>query len=335
MPVRLMHGVGTKSAPQYLRRVAKVALELSLSSVMDCLAPLRSAALEVAPGRQHPSGASFALYVHWSPNGCISALVRRQVALWRRFGFAVVFLTNTFPPQEDWDAIGAETILRVRRSNIGRDFAAWRDGLSLVHERFGAPREVLLVNDSVLGPFLPLEPLVNACRFSGNGLFGMTESIAGGPHLQSYCLLARGTGPIATLAAHMAEVPVSRSKWLLVQRGEIALSRRMQAAGHFCGALFDYPTLSGLVDAEKRRSLGPRFVRPDALWRYPLNPTYHLWQQLIAGMGFPYIKREVLRCIPDALSRHATWRALLPQGEMKLIEEHMRIMGDYVPLHGY
>lgn len=324
---RLLHGLGTNPLPRYLYRLTSVGLEITLSSILDRLAPLRAAPLEVEPGSQLPQSAAFALYLHWSPDGRISPLVRRQISLWQQCGFGVVFLSNTSPPKRDWDAISADTVLRVRRSNIGRDFGAWRDGLRLVNERFGPPQEVLLANDSVLGPFLPLHPLIDAWRAGGDGLFGLTESFAGTPHLQSYALLVRGTGPIATLAAHLADLPNSRSKWRLVQRGEIALSHRMRVEGHFCGALFDYPTLCGLVNEESRRALGPRFNRPEALLHYPLNPTIHLWQQLITSAGFPFLKRELFRRMPDTYSPNAPWRALLPPGEAVLIEEHMRMMG--------
>jgi hypothetical protein len=82
-----------------------------------------------------------------------------------------------------------------------------------------------------------------------------------------------------------------------------------------------------LVNEESRRALGPRFNRPEALLHYPLNPTIHLWQQLITGAGFPFLKRELFRRMPDTYSPNAPWRALLPPGEAVLIEEHMRMMG--------
>ncbi|WP_372621836.1 hypothetical protein [Falsiroseomonas sp.] len=323
---RLLQGLGTNSLPRFLRRATSVALEIGGAAVADRLLPPRPAPMEVEEGRARPGGGSFALYLHWSPDGRISELVRRQVLLWRAQGFAVVFISNAAPPAPDWDAIADHAVLRVRRGNAGRDFGAWRDGLRLVEARFGRPAELLLANDSVLGPFAPLDPLVAAWRASGEGLFGMTESLAGGPHLQSYALLARGAGPIASLADHLAKLPDSASKWRLVQRGEIGLSHRMLKDRQFCGALFDYPSLCGMVDRAERRALGPRFARADALWRFPLNPTHHLWRPLVTRMGFPYLKRELIRRMPDPLSPRAAWREVVPAPWARLIEDHMRLM---------
>jgi lipopolysaccharide biosynthesis protein len=121
-------------------------------------------------------------------------MVRRQVRLWREAGFACVFITNATPPTADWDAIAADSVLRIRRANVGRDFGAWRDAAAIALQRFGTPQELLLTNDSVLGPFLPLAPLVDAWRAGGDGFLGLTESLGGGAHLQSYVAWSRGKG---------------------------------------------------------------------------------------------------------------------------------------------
>ena len=89
-------------------------------------------------------------------------------------------------------------------ANVGRDFGAWRDAAAVALQRFGTPQELLLTNDSVLGPFLPLAPLVDAWRAGGEGFFGLTESLGGGPHLQSYALLGRGEKAVGEMLGHLA-----------------------------------------------------------------------------------------------------------------------------------
>ena len=323
---RWLHGLGTKPLHRYAWRLASVSGELALAAVGDRFAGQAPAVLEVAAGRAAMPGRALALYVHWSPNGAISAMVRRQVALWRAQGFGVVFISNAAPPAADWDAIAEDSVLRVRRRNLGHDFGAWRDALALAVPRFGQPEELLLANDSVLGPFRPLGPLVAGWRAAGQGLFGMTESLAGGPHLQSYLLLARGVRAVAAVAAHLAAQHNSRSKWRVVQRGEIGLSRRLVGLDLPVGALFDYPTLCRHTDTAWRATLGPRFAQPAALLRYPLNPTHHLWRPLVEAMGFPYLKRELLRQLPGARTPGAEWRRFVPAAEAGLIDAHMEMM---------
>jgi hypothetical protein len=324
---RALHGLAARSPLTFARRAAELAWEVGAAAVLDRLAPLSPAMLRVEPGRAPAVGGSLALYLHWSPDGRVSAMVREQLAQWRAQGFAVVFVTNAAPPEADWDAAGADCALRLQRANVGRDFGAWRDAAALAFARLGTPEELLLANDSVLGPFRPLEPLLAACRAGGEGIFGMTESWGGGPHLQSYALLARGAGPVGLLAAHLAAFRDSRSKWRVVQQGEIGLAARARAAGVRMAALFGYARLLAEVDEATRLSLGPRFAEPAALWRYPLNPCHHLWRVLVERMGFPWFKTELIRRNPGRLPGVEGWEALAPPREAALIRDHLALMG--------
>lgn len=325
---RILHGLAARAPLTFLRRGAEVAFEMAQAAVLDRLAPLKAGLREVSEGAAPRLGRSLALYLHWSPDGRVSSMVLRQLRLWRENGFDLVFVTNAprRPPEADWAAVGAECILRIHRENVGRDFGGWRDAAAVAVARFGAPEELLLANDSVLGPFLPLAPLVAAWRDGGEGFFGLTESLGGGPHLQSYALLARGDAAVTQVLAHLAAFRDSRSKWRVVQQGEIGLSRRMGAAGVRCAALFGYDRLTALVDDAARRGLGPRFAAADAFARYPLNPCHHLWRILVEKMGFPFLKTELIRRNPGQLPGVQDWSTLMVPDEAELIRKHLKIM---------
>lgn len=323
---RAAHGLAGKSRLRFVRRVVEVGMELVGAELLDRLAPLRAEILAAEPGVAPRQGRSLGLYLHWSGSGRVSAMVLRQLALWRAAGFDMVFVTNAAPPPADWAAVAVETVLRIRRRNVGRDFGAWRDAAALALEGQPPPEELLLANDSVLGPFLPLEPLVDAWRTGGEGLFGLTESWGGGPHLQSYALLARGAGAVARLRAHLARQRDSRSKWRTVQGGEIGLTRAMLADGHRCAALFGYRRVCEGLDAAERAAFGPRFSDAAAVLRYPLNPTHHLWRALVERHGFPYLKTELVRRNPGRLPGVEQWREVVPPDMRGLIEEHLAML---------
>ncbi len=326
---RILHGLAARAPLTFLRRAAEVAFEIALAAILDRIAPLKAGLREVSPGQAPRQGRSLALYLHWSPDGRVSPMVLRQLALWRECGFDLVFVTNALarPPEADWAAVGAQCLLRIHRENVGRDFGGWRDAAAVALAEFGTPEELLLANDSVLGPFRPLAPLVEAWRAGGEGLFGLTESQGGGPHLQSYALLARGAPAVGLLTAHLAAFRDSRSKWRVVQQGEIGLSRRARAAGLRCAALFGYARLTALVDDATRASLGPRFVEADAFARYPLNPCHHLWRVLVERMGFPYLKTELVRRNPGHLPGVDDWPVLMAEEDATLIRAHLAMMG--------
>jgi hypothetical protein len=323
---RLRHGVAARPGLHYARRIVEVGTEVATAIVLDRLQPLSGQVRRVETGAAPASTGQLALYLHWSPDGRVSDMVLGQVAFWRAAGFDVVFVSNAAPPQRDWDAVGAHAVLRIARDNVGRDFGGWRDAFALATERFGAPRELLLANDSVLGPVRPLAPVLTVMRSGGDGLFGLTESRGGGAHLQSYLLLARGTAAVAEVGCHLATCRPSRSKWWLVQNGELGLTRRMLRAGHRVAAAFGWHRVAARLDAVALASFGPRFTEPGALDRYPLNPTHHLWRLLVEQFGFPFLKTELVLRNPGRLLGVEDWRELVDVDSCNLIEDHLRIM---------
>jgi len=320
---RLRHGLASKSLLRFARRVAEVGTEVAIAALLDRLRPLAGELRQVAEGRAPIGRGSIALYLHWSPTGAVSEMVLRQLDAWTEASFDVVFVSNATPPPGDWEKLATRSMLRMTRDNVGRDFGGWRDALPVAIERFGVPRELLLANDSVLGPIRPMAPVLGALRGGGEGLFGMTESRGGGAHLQSYLLLARGAGAVADIAAHLAACRPTRSKWRLVQQGEIGLTRRMLEAGHRVAALFGYDRITASLTPAERAAFGPRFAEPEALARFPLNPTHHLWRVLVERFGFPYLKTELLLRNPNRVPGIEDWPALTDPATRALIAAHL------------
>ena len=323
--VRVFHGLGTRTSLGFLGRMARAASGLAVDTLLDRLLPQRGGILQRLTGQASGAGASLAIYVHWSASGRVSEMVLRQLEGWRSLGFDVVFVTNSAPPAGDIERVREHCVLYLRRSNIGLDFGAWRDGMAAALADGAAPQELLLANDSVVGPLAPLGPLVELWRAGGAGFFGMTESLAGGVHLQSYLLLARGRAAIADMAAHLAAFADVRNKWRVVQSGEIALTRRMLRAGHRCAALFGYARLCALARPSDFAALGARFGGEDSLCAYPLNPTHHFWRLLLERAEFPFLKTDLIARNAGRLPGVERWRDLLGEADVALIDEHLAL----------
>ncbi len=270
---------------------------------------------------------SIALYVHYSATGQVSRMVLDQLGFLQRSGFAVVFITMaTRIPDADWQAVRQVCALVVQRANFGRDFGAWHDLMPEIRRRWPMPSELMLVNDSVLGPIHPLEPVLQTMRAGGDGFFGLTESVQGGAHLQSYMLLARGSAAATDLMQFVQTLYVSHSKWLLVQLGEIRLARWMRRRGHRVAALFGYDRLiaAALSDpAERTRLTGSHVKLKDLDWlpaeqaarllrTWPLNPTHHLWHVLASQFSYPFLKTELILRNPGQLPGVADWPLVVP-----------------------
>jgi len=329
---RVAHGYATSGN---WRRVAHrcftVAREVLAAMPRDAIRAVRhigTTTRRTEVGAQASLGASnIALYVHYSATGQISRMVLDQLGFLRRSDFAVVFISMADEiPDADWQAVRGLCALVVQRRNFGRDFGAWHDLMPEIRRRWPAPRELMLVNDSVLGPIHPLEPILDAMRAGGQGLFGLTESVQGGAHLQSYMLLARGKAAAADLMRFVQTLHVSHSKWLLVQMGEIRLARWMRRRGHRVAALFGYERLiaAALSDPAERARLTASHAKLRGLDRlpadqagallhdWPLNPTQHLWHVLATRFDYPFLKTELILRNPGRLPGVAEWPDVVP-----------------------
>jgi hypothetical protein len=273
----------------------------------------------ICPNRD---GTQIALYVHYSVINQISDMVLCQIDSLRRSGFSVVFISMSKNLSDgDWQAVRTRCTLVVQRDNFGYDFGAWRDLLPEIRRRWSIPDELMLVNDSVLGPIHPLAPVIDTMRKGGQGLFGLTESLQGGPHLQSYMLLARGRSTVEDLMRFFQKLHVTHSKLLLIRRGEIKLSRWMRRRGHRVAAVFGYDRLvqAALADPQERKRLfasvngledPEKLSNREAaalLHESPVNPTHELWRVLATRFNGPFLKTELVVRNPMCLSDVADW----------------------------
>lgn len=236
----------------------------------------------------------------------------------------------------------------ILRRNHGLDFGAWHDVAPLLRRAAPAMQELLLVNDSVCGPFRKEAPILAAIRAAGHGLFGLTENLAPRPHLQSYWLLARGRPVVADLLRFLDRFAVTANKRRTIRNGEVRLSRWMRQRGHAVAAWCGYESIESaalLRPAARRRlrSLYPFLFRDipvnapgeAAMMRWamqerPVNATHLFWRELVEGFGFPYIKTDLVLRNPLGLRDPSEWRRLLPpdeaQGTDILVSAHLATM---------
>jgi hypothetical protein len=321
---RLWHGLGLQGRLRFMRRVLMVGCEVAAGTAIDLVdrqfGRRQSGILRIERGeRPQPGARQVALYAHYCASGRVSAMVLRQLRAYAAAGFAVVFVTMS--PEiaaADWAEVAEIAALLVHRQNHGLDFGAWRDVAGALAERWPDAEELLLVNDSVLGPIRPLEPMFAALRSGGEGLFGLTDSRQGGAHLQSYFLLGRGRAVVAEMLDFLRTAPVSASKWLIVQRCEMGLSRHMHRKGHRVAAVYGYGRLIEAINADPAEGLAhlvpkqpQRSVREPVLPNRPLNPVHHLWRPLVSLLGFPFLKIELVRNNPGGLPHIDSWITLV------------------------
>jgi lipopolysaccharide biosynthesis protein len=213
-----------------------------------------------------------AVFAHWAADARVS---RSAVELTRAllgFGYEVVFVSaaeGTAPLE--WAADRPAGVTVLRRPNIGYDFGSWATALDR-YPAIAATPHVLLLNDSLVGPFQPIDHLLERFHESAADVWGLTDTTQFCHHLQSYCLGFKSRTLLeAPLSRFWLDIRVEPSRERVIWHNEIGLGR--------------------LLDRE-------RFVTEAAIpyWRVVRenqNPTILGWRGLL-DEGFPFVKRQLL-----------------------------------------
>jgi hypothetical protein len=216
---------------------------------------------------------SFAVIAHWSESEKLSDSLIFYLTELSRQGFEVVLVsssTSTLPLTVGEKLKSKLTI--IRKPNLGYDFGSW----SIAVEAFpvlATKNEIILSNDSLIGPLAPLDQIVEKLRASEFDITSVTDNLQLQYHLQSYLLhFKRGNFSNSNIQNFLANVSHHSTKNEVILKYELGLTRVAQLSGLYVGSIFPW----NLV------------VTPGK------NPSMHGWERLLE-LGFPFIKKESLR----------------------------------------
>ncbi len=277
---------------------------------------------------EHPAGSSLAaakrvaIFVHFDCYGRIHDFVLHYLNALRDAGFAIVFVSNA-PKLEPDELRKIQTLCAkiVRRRNVGYDFGAFKDAITLIGD-IGQLDELLLANDSVYGPFSHLADVLSRCDGSA-AIWGITDNWDFRYHLQSYFLLLKRDALAShAVAAFWRRLRYVRNKDWIIRKYEVGFTQAMLRAGMRCRALFPYhQATAALLASVKDGSLNPETLSSSARQHLdrmleaidrgqPLNPTHFFWDYLIAA-GCPFLKRDLLAENPMQLPHVSHWLNLI------------------------
>jgi hypothetical protein len=170
----------------------------------------------------------------------------------------------------EWPSGGTIADVVIRKPNIGYDFGSLAVGLTLAPETVS--REyVLLVNDSLLGPFSALAPLVENFESATSDVWGVCSTNQVMPHLQSFFLGFRG-GVLSDKALRFFwnDVKNETDKATIIAKYEVGLTRLLYSEAYSSSAAFESERVVHSLD----------------------NPTIAGWRELIE-LGLPFVKRSL------------------------------------------
>jgi lipopolysaccharide biosynthesis protein len=160
----------------------------------------------------------------------------------------------------------------LRRPNEGYDFGSWAVAMAAREELLDRPY-VLVLNDSLVGPFAPLDEVIADFEQTTADAWGMVESNQFAPHLQSFFRGFR-YGVLAE--------PSMRRFWRDLR--VVPDKNNLIAAYEF-----------GFTEFLLRHGFSAtQFVHHSEVVGEGLNPTMYGWRALLDA-GVPFVKRELVR----------------------------------------
>ncbi|GAA2242213.1 rhamnan synthesis F family protein [Herbiconiux moechotypicola] len=233
-----------------------------------------------SPRRTLPATDRVAVVASFGPDSRVSLSLSWMVHRLEEQGYSVVVVRASDDPAPlDWSRGPANDAIVLRKPNIGYDFGSWATGLAMFPE-IAAKQYVLITNDSLVGPFASLEPMIADFEGSYYDVWGGTWTAQYMQHLQSFLLGFRGGVLLdPALQYFWRHLPEQPTKFDIIDKYELGLSRLLYGEGFVSGAWFDY----------------------EQVVHYSQNPTISGWRGLL-DLGFPFVKRELVTnpaLVPD------------------------------------
>jgi lipopolysaccharide biosynthesis protein len=307
-------------------------------SIIGHLRRLRSAIRRRWPG-QDPAGQSrsHAVYAHYDAEGVVHDYVVDQIRQLADAGFRVTFVSNA-RKFNDSSAADVAPFCRqvIWRRNVGYDFGAYKDGIGAIGDLGGCDR-LLLMNDSVYGPFWPFSGVFDEIDALRADFCGITDSWDKHYHVQSYFIVFfRNALSSGTFGRFWRHLPYVNSKSWVIRYGEIKLTQRLTQRKLRAAALCPYWEVARVALKKLARpssDLAPAHkeflesLRTQLVKGSPLNPMHHFWEVLVTDFRCPFIKREVILSNPVNVVYSWRWPEVIADNsgyDIELIRRHLQ-----------
>lgn len=200
------------------------------------------------------------------------SVIQLTRALTARDYDVVIIRASNADTRPQWPAIPGERVPSILyRENVGYDFGSWSVGLRKFPKLAGR-EHVLLVNDSIVGPFASLDPLIDNFERSVADVWGAVSTLQFRPHLQSFFLGFHNRV--------LTRYPLRRF-WRNIRE----LSNKQHVISEF---------EIGLTLAAEAEMLSlEAFIPAEVSVTGEQNPAIVGWKNLL-DLGFPFVKRELL-----------------------------------------
>jgi hypothetical protein len=287
----------------------------------------------LSDSRQH------AVYVHYDCEGVIHNYVIKQLEALMDAGFRTTFVSNSpkFPITNVTEVAPFCRQILWRR-NVGYDFGGYKDGLRAIGDLENVDR-LLLMNDSVYGPFCQLSEMLARIDALQTDVWGITDSWQHHYHVQSYFVLFLGNAIRSpAFQRFWRRLPYVNWKTWIIHQSEIKLTQVLTQQKLRVRVLAPYYEVAKVtLEKLQRRPADLSPVHLDFLNRLegllirgiPLNSSHVFWETLLTDFGCPFLKREAIVTNPVELPFIWRWDdviARVSRYDPDLIRQHLQAL---------
>lgn len=262
--------------------------------------------------------ARVAVYVHFDKDGIVHDYVLHQLCELVSAGYRITFVSNA-PDFSEHSRARVLPLCRkvIWRFNAGYDFGAYKDGIASIAD-IDAADSLILMNDSVYGPFWSLGDMLARVDRTATDFWGIADSFEYHHHIQTFFMLFFPAAINSrAFRDFWQDLPYIDHKRWVIRNAEVHLTRVLERAGLRCGTLAPYRLVAEgmkrrLPDMD-RAALAPgeqagylRFRHRVGTDRH-VNPMQYFWSILIEEFRCPFIKRELIQSNPAQIPFTSRW----------------------------
>jgi lipopolysaccharide biosynthesis protein len=279
-----------------------------------------------------------AVYCHYDQEGVVHDYVIDQLAQLAAAGFRITFVSNARRLTSASIAKAGEFCRQlIWRRNVGYDFGAYKDGIAAVGDLSRCDR-LLLMNDSVYGPFKPLNAILDAVDFSKADFWGVTDCWDHHYHLQSYFVLfSKKALETPAFRKFWRRLPYINNKFAVIHHAEVKLTQKLTRQKLRAAVLCPYWDVAKAVlqkldggahgDLPEIHKMFLDHMQGRLIKGVPLNPMHYFWETLISDFNCPFIKRELIQINPENVVYAWRWPEVIARNsnyDLHLIERHLQ-----------
>lgn len=187
-----------------------------------------------------------------------------------RLGYSIVLVSNAPIAEADIEFLKSYCVEIAIRPNVGRDFGGYQFGILRLLSNMDQLEELLLCNDSVLGPLHDLKAVHDRMEKEGADFWGMNDNCDGIYHIASYYLVLKPSVlRHRVFRRFWTSYKPKSSRRHSIYQGEIGFSKALLRAGLRGGVAFpvrdivrEIQTMSVQQICQVLQFLGPELL-PD------------------------------------------------------------------------